>query len=305
MKAFKKIFTKDYIVRKWRRMLERLHLREPNLEFWQAVDQLYYDRTGKKMNYKNPQDINEKLMWLSRYWQNPLISQCADKYRMREYVKSCGLEDLLVPIYGVWQKADDIPFDELPDKFVLKCNHGSGYNIVCTNKEDLNKQQTVQQLNEWLKIDYGKVTLEPHYSIIPPVVYCEKFLPFKKKQPADFKFHCINGEPYFIQVTDFTTSTLVTSNSSFSMKWEQLFNFKNEEIKNINKPIQLDYMVKYAKILSSAFPYVRVDFLEVDGNLYIGELTFTPHGRVLDYLKDDVIKNMGELLILPPKYKTI
>lgn len=132
--------------------------------------------TGRKLNYKNPIYLNDKLMWLNRYWNSPLKVQCADKIRVHDYIKQKGLEKYVVPILGVWSNADEIDFDKLPMQFVLKCNHGCGYNIIVTNKQNLDIKKTIEKLNKWLKEDYGKLHNEYHYSKIEPKILAEKYL---------------------------------------------------------------------------------------------------------------------------------
>ena len=152
------------------------------------------------MNYKQPVDINEKLLWLAYYWQHPLIVQCADKVRMRDYVEQYGLNDLLIPIYGVWHNADEINFDELPSSFVLKCNHGCAMNIIVKDKIQIDIDEVKQLLNSWLLVSYGKEDYEHHYQYIKPLIYCEQLLPFEGKSIVDYKLHCINGDPYCILI---------------------------------------------------------------------------------------------------------
>ena len=106
---------------------------------------------GRKLNLENPKTLNEKILWLklNNYINNPLVAKCADKYKVREYVKECGLEDILVKLYGVYKTADEIPWETLPSQFVLKWNFGAGYNIVCTDKTKMDKESVISQMNRW------------------------------------------------------------------------------------------------------------------------------------------------------------
>lgn len=242
-------------------------------------------------------------MWLSRYWQDPRKSEYADKVLVREYVKKCGFEDILLPIYGIWNTADEIDFDKLPNQFVLKCNHGCGYNIICKDKNALDQNEAKHQLNKWLSEVYGMSYYEIHYAKIKPLVFCEKYLPSLEKSVIDYKIHCINGEPFcFFVCSDRDDSKNEVVFSSYSLDWEHLNYLKEEGPENIPKPQNLDRMLKIANTLSKPFPYIRVDLYEVEGVVYFGELTFTPHGNIMDYYKDDVLLKMGELLKLPKKY---
>lgn len=265
--------------------------------------------TGKKFSYNNvseSSDINEKLFWLHRYWQNPLIVQCADKYRVREYIKKCGLENLLVPLLGVYDTPNDIDFEALPEKFVLKCNHGYAYNIICTNKQELDIPATKEKLSDWMNQKFGKTSFELHYLKIKPKIICEQYLDFSLPQNAiDYKVHCLNGTPFcFLLCVDRNYTTGHVDLVSYSTTWSKLDYLKKEAEIIVPKPKYLDQMLEYAKILSSAFPYVRVDFYYINDVIYVGELTFTPATNIMNYYKDSTLNLMGAALKLPPKLKS-
>jgi len=269
------------------------------------VKKYYLNAVGKKLNLRRPEIINEKLWWLALYWQHPLVVKCADKYLAREYVKECGCEEILVPLYGVYNNADEINFDALPLKFVFQCNHGCGYNILCENKSKIDIDAIKKQLNEWLSEKYGVQFYEFHYSKIEPKIICVKYLDFYgKKSLTDYKIHCINGAPIFFLVCterDHTNHSLVLN--SYSLEWEKLPFLKKEGNADIDKPELLNEMIEYARKLSKPFPYVRLDFYIVENKLYIGEFTFTPYGNNMTYYKDSTLEMMGKLLKLPKKYR--
>ena len=275
--------------------------------YYLEVKKQYMSRTGKRLDYRSLRDINEKLHWLSRYWQNPLVVKCADKYLVREYVKDCGYGEILVPLIGVFDNANEIDFEALPTRFVLKCNHGFAYNILCKDKAQLDKEKTIIQLNNWLLEDFGKKTYQKHYSKITPKIICEEFLDFSdQKSLIDYKIHCINGNPmFFLICNDRNHDTQQVSLNSYSLEWERLSLLKREGKENIPRPNCLQEMINYAKILSQPFPYVRADFYYVNDRIYFGELTFTPARCMMTYYKDSTLKMMGEKLKLPPKYKEV
>ena len=133
------------------------------------MSKLYFKIVLKeKLDLKNPRTFNEKLQWLKLYYypQNDLTVKCADKYRVREYIKDKGYENTLVPLLGAWDNVEDMDWDSLPNKFVLKCNHGCAYNIVCNDKTEFDRIKAKKQLNKWLKEDFGAFNIEPHYSNI-------------------------------------------------------------------------------------------------------------------------------------------
>lgn len=156
----------------------------------------------KKLNLKNPQTFNEKIQWCKLYYypRSKRVVTCADKYAVREYIKRKGYGETLTPLLGVWDNANDIEWDKLPDRFVLKCNHGCAYNIVVPDKRKLDKAKATKQLNDWLKEDFGAFNIELHYSKIKPhKVICEEFL---GESITDYKFFCFNGEPKYIYVSN-------------------------------------------------------------------------------------------------------
>ena len=133
----------------------------------------------KKIDLKNPQTFNEKIQWLKihDYPKNPLVIQGADKYAVRRYIQKKGLGNTLVPLIGAWERAEDIDWDKLPEKFVLKCNHGCAYNILCPDKKKFDKEAAIKQLNKWMKEDFGAYNIELHYSQIKPhMITCEEYL---------------------------------------------------------------------------------------------------------------------------------
>lgn len=137
---------------------------------------------GKKLDLQNPKTLNEKILWLKlyNYINNPLVAQCADKYRVREYVKECGLEDILVKLHGVYKTADEIPWESLPNQFVLKWNFGAGYNIVCTDKEKMDGEAVISQMKKWGKEKYWLPYSEMQYQHYHKLIICEELLNAKE-----------------------------------------------------------------------------------------------------------------------------
>ena len=158
----------------------------------------YFSKFKKKINLKNPQTFNEKLMYLklNEYEHNELITKCSDKYKVREYVKECGLENTLNDLLGVYNNANEIDFSKFPNQFVLKCNHASGFNIICEDKSQLNIEKTKKKLNKWLKTDYWKYVAEMQYKNVDKKIICEKYLKSKDENSIeDYKIYCFNGKP--------------------------------------------------------------------------------------------------------------
>lgn len=269
---------------------------------------IYFLRTGKRWNNKNPKDWNEKLFWLARYWRHPLIVKCADKYKVREYLQEKGCGDILNELYTVCDKGEQIDFDSLPQKFVLKCNHGSRMNIICEDKTKLNKETAITQLNKWMKFQYGRGA-EWQYKDIEPKILVEKYLESSDGKMTEYQIFCFNGKPgFFLARNDLRKSQVDKENVefavSYTMDWERVYMRKGEEHFDFDlpKPHNYEKMIDYAARLAHDFPQVRVDFYEIDDKLVFGELTFTSNGAIQSNYKDEFIKSIGELLVLPEKY---
>lgn len=309
---FMKIFDKEWYFRKFKFVYSKFvsKKRVEQLQLKHNISLTYRATFGTKLHWHNPKTLNEKLIWLSWYWRNPLKTLCADKFKVREYVtKTCGLpETLLVPLLGVYNNADEIDFDALPNEFVLKCNHGCAYNILVKDKTSLDFKQTKETLNNWLSEQYSGGVAELHYDDIKPhLILCEQYLHNECQSDVnDYKVYCINGQPQWIVCCyDRDPIKQVAQLGTFDMNWNQLFYTKDETKVNIPKPKSLSKMVDYAKTLSQDFPLVRVDFYDIDGTPYLGELTFTPLGNMdTDYLPH-INEMLGAKLELPQKYASI
>lgn len=258
---------------------------------------------GKGLDLKNPQGMNEKLMWLKlkRYGKDPLVSKCADKYAVREYVEACGCGDILNELYGVWEKAEDIEWSKLPGSFVIKCNHGCGYNIICPDKASIDTNEISVQLSRWLEEEYWLKLGEIHYRSIPKRIICEKFLGEKL---VDYKVYCFNGKPEYILVCVGRERGLPCHTREkdvqfyfFDSEWN-LCRITRDGLCapdgfTIPKPSGFDNILSVSKVLSEPFPFVRVDLYDVEGQIVFGELTFTPSAAMdIDRL-DETDKMFG------------
>lgn len=269
---------------------------------------IYFLRTGKRLNLHDPRDLNEKLFWISRFYRHPLITKCADKYLVREYLEEKGCGDILNDLYGTYDKGEDVPFEQLPEKFVLKCNHGSRMNIICESKEGLNKELVIKQLNEWVSFQYGRGT-EWQYKSIPRKILAEKFIESKDGHMVEYQIFCFNGKPQFFLVrNDLRNSEADKAVKqyaiSYTIDWKRVYMRKGEEQYQIDLPKPKNYqkMIDYAIKLSEDFPQVRVDYYEVDDRLIFGELTFSSNGSVQANYKDEYIIELGQKLELPTPY---
>lgn len=260
-------------------IIKRLTYLSPKL-----VSKIRYKQSlGRKLNLKNPQEFNEKLMWLklNTYYKNSLVTKCADKVRVREYVEKCGCKEILIDCIGIYKNAGEIPWEKLPQQFVLKCNHGASYNIICTDKSKLDIKKADEKLSRWLKIDYSLFYAEMQYHDIKPCIICEKYLkPVKGELPDDYKVYCFHGKAECIMVCR-ERENGSTKFYFFDPEWNWLkwdvhttVEFEND----IKCPECLRELLEYAEKLSKNFPFVRVDFYVLEDKIYFGEMTFTPYG---------------------------
>ena len=259
---------------------------------------LFVRHFGREPDLENPKDFNEKCMWLVHnvYADDPTITRCVDKYEMRGYIQEHGFGHLLPKVYGVWDRPEDIEWDRLPDEFVLKCNHGCGCNIFCHDKSKLDRKAAVKQLKKWLKINFAYYYGEINYEHVKPRVFCEEFLDDGHVQPTDYKILCFNGEPkVFMLCTDREKGAKFTfTDADYNrLPWEVGYHSGGDLPE---KPACYEQMLHYAREIAKPFPFIRVDFYDIKGKLYVGEMTFSPLGCAIDYICDDGLKQMGDWL---------
>lgn len=254
--------------------------------------------------------MNEKIQWLKLYSDTSLWIKGADKYLVRDFVKEKGLSELLVPLYGVYKSADEIDFSVLPDSFVLKVNNGSGDSIIVQNKSKINEMVVKKQLQSDLNRKFGLFSTEYHYLEIPPRIIAEKLLVDSNVKPdeslIDYKLWCFNGEPYvFFVVSNRTKKDYQMY--LYDLDWNQVegklvySEHSKKGINGVSKPTKLKEMIEAAKILSKDIPQVRIDFYEVQGKLFFGEMTFTSTGGYMKYFTPEFLIEMGNRITLPLK----
>jgi len=261
---------------------------------------------GRKIDLKNPKDINEKILWLSLFSDISEWSRMADKYAVRSYVKECGLDNYLIKLYGKWDKAEDIEWDKLPNQFVLKTNNGSGTVKLVSDKSKLNIPATIQLLDAWLQKKVSSSTTEFHYDSIKPCLIAEELLDFSKdnnisSSAIDYKIWCFNGKAYYVWACA-NRNEKSTDVALFDREWNYLpeksvFNEHYREQKVlVKKPENLEKMLEVAEKLAKPFPVVRVDLYNIAGHIYFGELTFTSLGGTMDFYTQDCLYEMGNLI---------
>ena len=243
----------------------------------------YKKRMHKDIDLKNPSTFNEKIQWLklNYLYPNELVTKCADKVLVRNYITQKGCKEILNKCIGIYDKVEDINFEQLPQKFVLKWNFGCGYNIICTNKDDLNVKMIKKIIKKWGKSKFHLYNSELQYKNIKRKIICEEFINSKdEKLPEDYKFYCFNGKAEYVMICS-ERETEKPKYYFLDRNWDLVeLNYQTELAKKekliIPKPKNIEKMFKYADLLSEKFPFVRVDLYNTNGKIYFGELTFTP-----------------------------
>ena len=240
----------------------------------------YWIILKRKLHLKNPVTFNEKIQWLTKNYfsKSSLVVKCCDKFTVREYISSKGLGHLLTALYGSCDNSNQIDWEKLPDKFVLKCSHGCAYNILCPDKNLLDNGKIAKQLENWLNEDFGKFNLELHYSKIKQhKIICEEFL---GDVITDYKFFCFHGKPRFVYVSNDLIHDRQAHISFFNLNGTRIPIVRDDyaPMENVVFPDFFENMVKDAEILSRDFPFVRVNFFIANNRYYFAELTFNPAG---------------------------
>ena len=235
---------------------------------------------GYSLDLNNPKTFNEKLQWLKLYDRRPEYVTMVDKYRVRKYISDTIGDEYLIPLLGVWENANDIDFDTLPDQFVLKCNHDSGSVIICKDKSKLNRKSVVKRLNKALKKNGYWFGREWPYKNVKPCIIAEKYMiDSTYSDLLDYKIHNFNGVPQVILVCSGSFSKDGLHEDFFTVNWEKIDLVRPDHPSsdlNIIKPDKLNEMLKISENISRNYPFVRTDFYIVNKKLYLGEITLYP-----------------------------
>lgn len=262
---------------------------------------MFFIKLGKFLHLKKPKSFNEKLQWLKLYDKNPLYTVLVDKVEVKEYVRKIIGDQYVIPTLGVWDRASDIDFDNLPNQFVLKCNHDSGSISICLDKSSFNYSDAVNRLNVGLKSDYYFTGREWPYKHVNKRILAEKYLsPEDNTDLKDYKFFCFNGVVKFLKV-DFDRHTNHKANY-YDVNWN-LLNFYETDFPSdpsavIHKPVSLIKMIELAEILSRGIPFIRIDFYEINERPYFGEMTFFPAAGFGKFSPGNADNEIGDMLNL-------
>lgn len=266
------------------------------------LEKVYKQRYGSDLDWINPKTYGEVGAWLKLFYRDERMVRCADKYGIRDYLAELGYKNLCNEVIGVYDDARKIDFDSLPEKFVAKATHGSGWNLVCKDKNKLNWKNEVKKMNMWLKLDLTAFGREWHYKHIKPQIVIEKFLDHEPLN--DYKFMCFNGEPMFMQLNnDFEGKHYVDYYKLDN--WELLpmsISGYTNSGRVIPRPENYEKMFELAKELSKPFPFARIDFYSFDDTIILGEITFFIGGALRPFVSQGDVNYdelFGSLIKLP------
>jgi hypothetical protein len=291
-------------LRGWRYMLRRLLSYQrrrwlPRLH--QPHEVLFSRKFGRAPDYDNPRTFNEKLGWMIRNDHDPRYVQLADKIAVRDYVRTRVGEEILIPLYGVWDKPSQIPFDELPKKFIMKCNHESGFVIICRDRDQLDRCFVRAQLTTHLRMNYYYRNLEWHYRVIRPRILAEELLEDDQGgEPLDYKIYCFDGVPRYLYAMKDRHSPHPTC-SFYTSAWELLACSYDRYTQPtpFPRPRQLVRMLDVAAVLSQGLYFCRVDLYAVRNRVYFGEITIVPGAGIVVLSPESFDYAWGEQLVLP------
>lgn len=260
---------------------------------------MYRLKVGRKLHLDNPKTFNEKLQWLKLYNRKEFYSSLVDKYEVRQYVKKKVGEQYLVPIFGVWDKFDDIDFNMLPRKFVIKCTHDSGGVIICKDKDKLNMTEARNKIQSCLDRNFYYWGREWPYKNVKPRIIVEQYLEDESgDEIKDYKFMVFNGKVKCSFVCSERYSEEGLAVDFYDLNWNKMpfmRKYRNSD-KVIEKPKNYEKMIELAEKLSVDMIFDRIDFYEINGNIYFGEITLYPGGGFEKFIPEKYDTILGEML---------
>ncbi len=262
----------------------------------------YRIRFGKKINLNKPVSFNEKLQWLKLYDRNPEYVKMVDKVLVKDYVADIIGKEYIIPTIGIYDSFDDIDFDELPDQFVLKCNHDSGSVVICHDRSKFDVKKARRKLTKRLKTDAFYWGREWPYKLVERKIFAEQYMEDNESNELkDYKLMCFNGKVKcsFVGSERFTEDGLKIT--FFDKDWKEM-PFERHYPKSkleIKKPLNYDEMVDLAEKLSKNIPFVRIDFYEVGEKLFFGEITFFPGSGWEEFTPSEWDETLGNWIKLP------
>lgn len=262
----------------------------------------WWVNNGKKLDLENPVTFNEKLQWLKLYNRNPMYTTMVDKYEAKKYVANIISDEHIIPTLGIYDSVEDIDFDSLPNQFVLKCTHDSGGIVICQDKTQLNRKEAIKKLRKGLKSNFYWTNREWPYKNVTPRIIAEKYMTNGDGELRDYKFFCFDGVPRIMFIaSDRFNKEEETKFDFFDMEFNHL-PFRNghpNATRPIERPAEFDEMRMLASKLSKGIPQVRVDFYDVNGQIYFGEMTFFHWSGFVKFDPEEWDYKIGEMIELP------
>lgn len=263
----------------------------------------YYLRMGKRLNLNNPKTFNEKIQWLKLYGRRPIDKVLSDKYAVKQYISDTLGSDYVIPLLGVWNHFDEIDFDTLPDRFVLKCTHDSGGLVICKDKNKLDFAKAKRIIEQSLKYDYYIYSRETAYKDVPRRIIAEAFMEdYSKGELVDYKVHNFGGVPKFILLCQNRFKENGVFEDFYSPEWEHLDikrPYNSNAPVHAEKPEELDEILRLSRILSKDLPFVRTDFYIINHKVYFGEITFSPASGMTSFQPEQWDETFGSWIQLP------
>ena len=308
IRSLKALYFIHYIesTDKWKQLIDT----NPKKAFEMKWNRFYRE----KFPWKNPRTLNEKITWMAVMTDTSKWTEYTDKYEVRKYIESLGLKDILTECYGIWDRAADIDFDLLPEKFVLKCTHDCGSTVIIRDKSKMNKKEVVDFLQKHLDVQYGYSSCEPHYIAIKPRVMAESLIEmdntdeFSSETTVDHKIRCIDGKAQY----DFVCYDRHLESGSGGGKtvydlydihtWTPMHQYLADpgvEYRPVPRPKNFEKMIEIAEKISQGFVQVRVDLYNVNGKIYFGEMTFTAFSGMNNHFTMEFHKLIGDRIHLP------
>lgn len=273
-----------------------------NLPDKEYIERMFCAKMGYELDLNNPKTFNEKIQWLKLFDRNPEYSRMVDKYEVKGYISEKIGEKYSIPLLGVWEHVEDVDFDSLPNEFVLKCTHDSHGLVICKNKKQLDVSEAKKTLNKALNSDYYHRFREWPYKNVKPRIIAEQFMSNEGHDLIDYKVHCFNGEPKIVLVCADRFADTGLTEDFYDCDWNHLSVSRPQHPNAKNKakrPEKLEEMLEISRTLSEAIPFLRVDFYIINGDLYIGELTFFPASGFQRFEPDRIDLEWGNWLVLP------
>lgn len=271
----------------------------------------HFLRMGRFAKLRKPQDLNEKILWLTLHSDTKEWSRLADKYEVRGFVKECELEEILVKLYGLYNSMEEVEFNKLPNAFVLKPTHGSGDVVVVKDKSKVNLEEVKNKIQKGLDENICTSAAELHYTRIPHRVVAEELLvndPLSAKYSStliDYKIWCFNGRAEYIWVC--MNRFVKNKDGAEVMTYDRAWNAHPEYCRvtpdfslaePMPRPNGYEHMLQVAEKLAENFPVVRVDLYNLNGKIYFGEMTFTSYGAIMDFYSDEFLQLAGSMIDL-------